>query len=350
MKTLLPALLLAASPAAPACDMMDYTRVKASEHVQVFVAAEGTTGVVNGNIVAVMGRDATLVVDTGQFPSIARRVVADLKAAGAAPVRHVVNTHWHGDHMLANSVFRDVYPGVRIYAHPHTIQQARRYYADYATKMEKQLPEVMADMRKRLAATKSGDERVFLERTLACAERAIPEIKETVLVEPDQPVERDVTLELGGVRATIRHLGSGNTPGDIVVWVETDRLVASGDMVVAPVPYAIGSDLEPWVATLDALARLDARVLVPGHGPVMADGRYLADVRALIASVRAQVAALQAKGIDETAAAAQLDTADFRARYIDTPMRRQAFDEFFVRPLVRKAWADRKAAAKPPAS
>jgi glyoxylase-like metal-dependent hydrolase (beta-lactamase superfamily II) len=96
---------LAAIPAA-ACEMMQYRRVQASPHVHVFEAAEGTTAVVNGNIVAIVGRDAEMVVDTGQFPGIARRVVADLRALTKAPVRYVVNTHWHGDHLLANSVFR----------------------------------------------------------------------------------------------------------------------------------------------------------------------------------------------------------------------------------------------------
>lgn len=50
---------------AAACEMFQFKRVQASPHVVVFQAAEGTTGVVNGNIVAVIGRDAILVVDTG---------------------------------------------------------------------------------------------------------------------------------------------------------------------------------------------------------------------------------------------------------------------------------------------
>jgi cyclase len=340
------ALIAAVGLPALACDMMEYRRVRASEHVVVFEAAEGTTGVVNGNIVAILGGEATLVVDTGQFPSIARRVVAELREMRAPPVRYVVNTHWHGDHLLGNSVFRDAYPGVRFIAHSHTVEQATRYYSDYAARMAERLPAAVEDMKKRAAASTSEDEKLWIRKTLECVERAIPEAREVVYVAPDTIVDDARTLDLGGMAVEVRHLGTGNTPGDMVVWVPADRLVASGDMVVAPVPYAIGSALDPWIATLDALQRFEARVLVPGHGPVMRDGTYLADVKALIAGTRAQVAALKARGVVQADAAAQIDTGTFRSRYIDTPMRRQAFDEFYVKAVVRKAWAEATPAAK----
>ena len=53
-----------------------------------------------------IGREAVLVVDTGQFPSIAARVIADRRKTTSAPVRYVVNTHWNGDHLLGNDTFR----------------------------------------------------------------------------------------------------------------------------------------------------------------------------------------------------------------------------------------------------
>jgi glyoxylase-like metal-dependent hydrolase (beta-lactamase superfamily II) len=344
MRALAVLVLLLAAPAL-ACEMVNYKRVKASEHVVVFEAAEGTTAVVNGNIVAIMGRDATLVVDTGQIRSTARRVIAELREMKAPPVRWVVNTHWHGDHLLGNSVFRDAYPGVHFIAHSHTIEQGARVYANYATRMAEQLPKIVEDMKKRGAETKSADEREWIAKTLDCVEKVKGEIPETVYLAPDTVEDHERTIDLGGLAVQVKHLGTGNTPGDLVVWVAADRVMASGDMVVAPVPYAIGSELDPWVKTLEALQKYDARVLVPGHGPVMRDARYLADVKALIAGTRTQVAELKARGVAQEEAARQIDTADFRKRYIDTPMRRQAFEEFYVKAVVRKAWAE----AKPPA-
>lgn len=341
----LASLLLALATPALACDLMEYKRVKASEHVTVFEAAEGTTAVVTGNIVAIAGTDATLVVDTGQFPTTARRVIGELREMKLPPVRWVVNTHWHGDHLLGNAAFREAYPDAHFIAHSYSIREATRVYTGFAKRMAEKLPAVMEDFRKRAAASTSSDERTWLEESAACVELALPETQKVAFFPQDTPVDDTRTIDLGGVTAVVRHLGTGNTPGDLVVWVPEDRLVASGDMVVFPAPYAIGSALEPWVATLEALQRLDPKVLVPGHGPVMRDATYLADVKALIAGTLSQVAALKAKGVAKDDAARQIDTAAFRARYIDTPMRRQAFQGFYLDAVVEKAWEEPKPAS-----
>jgi glyoxylase-like metal-dependent hydrolase (beta-lactamase superfamily II) len=179
-------------------------------------------------------------------------------------------------------------------------------------------------------------------------EAALEEIPRTTYLPPDTPFRADLEVDLGGVTAQVRHIGPGNTPGDLVVWVAGDRLVATGDMVVAPVPYAIGSDLEPWIATLGALAALEAAVLVPGHGPVMRDASYLRDVHALIKGTHEQIEAMKARGVAREEAAAQLDTAAFREKHVTTPMRRQAFEQFFVRAALARAWPAPPAAQPTP--
>ena len=344
------ALAMFVAPMAIACEMFEYQRVQAAPGVHVFQAAEGTTGVVNGNITLVVGRTAALVVDTGQFPGIARRVVADLKAMTKAPVRFVVNTHWHGDHLLANSVFKEAWPEARVIAHPHTIERAAAIYTDYAKRTPERLAAAVEGMKRRREASTSGEEKLWIDRTLACVEAAREEIPDTTYLPPDTPFARDMKVDLGGVSAAVRHIGAGNTPGDLVVWVEEDRLVASGDMIVAPVPYAIGSDLEPWIGTLGALTALDAEVLVPGHGPVMRDASYVRDVHGLIKSTHEQLTSMKAQGVAREQAQERLDTAAFRAKHVDTPMRRQAFDQFFVRAALAKLWPAPPAAASAPAS
>ena len=331
--------------------MTQYKRVQASPHVHVFEAAEGTTAVVNGNIVAIIGAQSVMVVDTGQFPGIARRVIADLTAMTRAPVRYLVNTHWHGDHILANSAFKEAWPDAKVIAHPHTIERAASFYTDYAKRSAERVPPAIEGMRKRREASKSEDEKLWLDRTLACIDEALGEIPNTTYLPPDTPFTGDMKVDLGGVTAWVRFIGAGNTPGDLVVWVETDRLVASGDMVVAPVPYAIGSDLEPWIETLGALAALDARVLVPGHGSVMRDASYVRDVQALIRSTHDQLTAMKGRGVSREDAQAQLDTAAFRDKHVTTPMRRVAFDQFFVRAAVAKVWpAPSSSSSSAPAS
>ena len=323
---------------AQACDMLKYRRVQASPNVLVFEAAEGTTGVVNGNIAVVTGRDAMLVVDTGQIQSVARRVVDEIRAHSRVPVGYIVNTHWHGDHLLANSVFREAWPEAKILAHPHTIEQGGKFYAGYHGKAPARIAAALEGMRKQREAAKNEDEKLFLTRTLECGVAVQPEIPGTRYLAADTPVEGDRRIDLGGVTAHVRHLGSANTPGDLIVWVEEDRVAIVGDMLVYPAPYAIGSDLEPWSATLGRVQELKPRRIVPGHGPVMRNDEYLKDVRALIESTRTQLVDMLKQGVTRQDARARLDTSAFTSKYIDTPMRRQAFDQFFVRAAIAQMW------------
>ena len=338
----------AARPAPAGCEMMQYTRVQATPHAIVFQAAEGTTGVVNGNVVVIMGRDASLVVDTGEIPSVAHRMVAEIRGMKAPPVRYILHTHWHGDHLLANGVFKAAWPEAKIIASSHTVSRAAFFYADYPAKAKQRLPILMDDLRKRGLETKNEEERTFLSRTYDCVEAMIPETGEMQYVVPDTVVDGEMTVDLGGLPVEIRFIGVGNTPGDLVAWVPSEKLIATGDMLVAPVPYAIGSDLVPWAATLDRVEALHPAVIVPGHGPVMKDDQYLRDVRALIASIPPQIEALRARGIAKAEAPGYIDAGPFAARYITTPMRRQAFDQFFVKAAISKAWPAE--APKKPAS
>jgi glyoxylase-like metal-dependent hydrolase (beta-lactamase superfamily II) len=327
--------------------MTKYKRVQASPHVTVFEAAEGNVAVVNGNMLAVVGTDAVLVVDTGQFPSIARRVVADIKAMTKAPVRYVVNTHWHGDHLLANGVFKAAWPAARIVAHSHTIEQGAKYYTDYPTQARAQLPIVIDQMKKQRAETSDEDLKQWLDRTLECADAVLTEVPETNYLPPDLPMDSVMKVDLGGVTAVVKHIGTGNTPGDLVVWVVEDRLVATGDMLVYPTPYAIGSAIEPWIKTLGELRKMNAAVVVPGHGPVMHDDRYIRDVEALLVTTRKQLVEMESKGVSRKDAVEKLDVAEFRGRYVTTPLRRSSFDQFFVKSAIQQIWP--KTPPPPPA-
>ena len=321
-----------------ACEMMQYQRVQAAPGVHVFQAAEGTTAVVNANITAIVGSDAVMVVDTGQFPRIARRVITDIRRITPLPVRYVVNTHWHGDHLLANAAFKEAFPEARFIAHSHSIREGARYYTDYAAQARTRLPVVVDDMKKRREASTDDEEKLWLTKTLECVDEVLPQVEETTYLPPDQPMDGELKLDLGGMPVVVKHIGSGNTPGDLVVWVERARLVATGDIIVAPVPYAIGSNIEPWLATLGELRRMNAAIVVPGHGPVMRDDAYVRDVEALLASTRTQLLALQARGVSRADAVTRLDTAPFRDKYLTTAMRRQAFDQFFVKAAIAAIW------------
>jgi cyclase len=60
------------------------------------------------------------MVDTGQHPALTRRMVAQIRAITPKPVQYVINTHWHNDHVAANSIYEEEFPGVKFVAHAFT--------------------------------------------------------------------------------------------------------------------------------------------------------------------------------------------------------------------------------------
>ena len=97
-----------------------YETVKVAEGIYAFVPPEPRGGLVSGNSIAVNGDDGVLVVDTGHFPTLARKMIADIRRLTDKPVRYVVNTHWHPDHVFGNGAYREAFPDVNVLAHVET--------------------------------------------------------------------------------------------------------------------------------------------------------------------------------------------------------------------------------------
>lgn len=101
------------------------------------------------------------------------------------------------------------------------------------------------------------------------------------------------TLDLGGRRIEIRHMGAGHTPGDSFVWLPEARIVFSGDIVY--VGRILGvmefSDSAAWLESFAAIEALEPEHLVPGHGPATTLEQAQVDTRDYLASLRASMRA-----------------------------------------------------------
>lgn len=84
-------------------------------------------------------------------------------------------------------------------------------------------------------------------------------------------------------------LSDRRAKGDLVIHLPGERIVISGDMAITPMQFAFFSSPRKWIGTLDRLAAIDAAVIIPGHGPVQKDRRFLADLQSMLRSVVEQV-------------------------------------------------------------
>ena len=117
--------------------------------------------------------------------------------------------------------------------------------------------------------------------------------------------------------------------------------MATGDLVVHPVPFAFNSYLGSWSGTLRRLTQLDVATIVPGHGHVQTDWAYVNQLIPLIDSTWSQVQKAVAGGADLEATRKAVNLDAFLATFgANTPAGRRAFDGFFAGPAIEAAYKE----------
>jgi cyclase len=286
----------------------------------------GTTEWPHGNTGVIVGDDGVLVVDATYLPSRARADIALIRSVTDKPLRYLVNSHWHGDHTHGNGVYREMFPEIAIIG-----QEANR---DWIATNLARYPGVVA-------AQKSGKHETLARltgilqrgsdssgRALSKAEIAtltenirqrrheIDEFTRIRIVPPSVLFDTEMTIYLGKRRVELRNQGRANSPADVTVFLPAERVLFAGDIVVYPVPFVGASHPLPWIDVLRRIEATPVAALVPGHGPVMTDHRYVRLVRELFESARDQVRSQMERGVLLDDIVRATDLADFRARFL----------------------------------
>lgn len=189
------------------------------------------------NTGVVVGSDSVLVVDTQATPVMARDVIAWIRTVTDKPIRYVVMSHYHAVRVLGASAFEPEH----IIASEDTHDLIReRGEQDYASEVGR-FP------------------RLF---------RAVESIPG--LTKPTMTFQGEMRLWLGKTEVHIRQLGRGHTKGDTIVWLPESEVLFAGDLVeFGATPYTGDAYLADWPATLQRLAALRPRALVPGRGDAL---------------------------------------------------------------------------------
>jgi cyclase len=253
-------------------------------------------GWVHGNTTVIIGERDVFVVDSCQTLSEARKDIAQIRQWTDKPVAFVLNTHWHQDHNAGNKAYVEAFPAVVIVAHPETKAMMELTSPRVAGEMLKQASEIKASLQKRLETGKGPDDKPLSDQMKADTKERLVEI-ESIIEEanhfvyqpPTLTFEQEMTIDLGGREVKVMHMGRGNTGGDAIAYLPKEKILATGDLVVSPVPYAFDGYPTEWIKTLEKLTAFDADTIVPGHGEVMHDKKYVNQLIALMKSIVAQV-------------------------------------------------------------
>lgn len=330
----------------PADVMTTFETVDLGHGVLVFIAPETRSQVVSGNSVAILGDDGVLVVDSGEFPRLTRQMIAEIRKRTDQPVRYVVNTHWHFDHVMGNSAYRQEFPGVAIISTSATKSNGDLFVPDSLEAQKKLLPAGEERLKQMLASGKNAAGKNLdaaalqgYRGLLADIEEFQPLMAEMRYESPNVTFTDRMDLYLGKRQVQVMFLGKGNTAGDAVVYVPDAKLLATGDLVVMPVPFATTSFIEDWIHTLDKMQTFEVADLVPGHGPVQHDFVYVRTFEDTLKSLVAQVkdAVAQGKSLEETQQLVNLKK-EKNAAVGDSLPRSQNWDRFFQQPGIASVY------------
>ncbi len=246
------------------------TRTEISPGIYLFSTPPyGDVGL-DGNAIAVTSRDGVLVFDSNGTPAAAAAVLAQIRSLTDQPVRYIVNSHWHWDHWYGTEAYVQAFPDVRVIAHEKTRALMTGPALEFNRPgVERDLPAYVSSVEQRAQTNpalkaRAAEDRFFLEQK-----------RNVRLVFPDVTFTDRLTIDLGERHIEVLNYGRGVTPGDAFVYLPTEKVLLLGDLIVNPITFALACYPSEWVAVLERIDRLDAQVIVTGHGAPMRDKTVL---------------------------------------------------------------------------
>jgi len=213
--------------------------VKISKHCYYVQGPPGTPTDNEGfmsNAGVVVTSKGVVVFDALGTPSLGYKLLMRIKAITDKPIIKIITSHYHADHIYGLQVFKEL--GAEIVAP----EGAKEYIASD------------------VAAARLKERR----------ESLFPWVNEdTRIIAPDTYIVKDTTLTQGDVTLKIITLGSTHSQGDMMMQVEPDQVLYSGDLIFENrIPFVAGSNPDTWLARLGELDTSNLKAIVPGHGPM----------------------------------------------------------------------------------
>jgi glyoxylase-like metal-dependent hydrolase (beta-lactamase superfamily II) len=259
-----------------------------------------------GNITVAVAKDGIIMVD-GQYAPLHDKIKAAIATISNQPIKYLIDTHFHGDHVGGNEPFAK--DGVTVMAQDN--------------------------VKNRLAAgTTNGLTGV-----------KTPPVPQGAL--PSDTYTNFSKIRLNGRVADLKHIANAHTDGDTYVWFKTANVLSTGDTFTngryPNIDFANGGNIKGMIAAADAYLKLtNAKTrIVPGHGPV-ADKAVLTEYRAMLVTARDRMAKLVKDGKSEDDVVAAKPFADLDAKWAPTELA----SKNFIR-VVYHSLADKKDTERP---
>ena len=263
----------------------------ADQKAKLVEFAKGVYGYVSNfdpNVGLIVGNDSCLVIDTRATPRMAREFIADIRTITDKPVRHIFLTHYHAVRVLGASA----YTGAEIISSRGTLEMIR--------------------------TTGQFDFEVEVRRFPRLF-KGVEEIPGLTI--PHLTFDREMSFWFSGREVRLCAAGRGHTAGDSICWLPDERILFTGDLLEQrATPYTGEGFLSDWIARLNELAALDAKVAMPGRGAALtgteAVQTSISEMKGFLVALRSVVGSSVEQGMELVATYKRAE-AELKPRYGD---------------------------------
>jgi glyoxylase-like metal-dependent hydrolase (beta-lactamase superfamily II) len=286
------------------------------------VRPDGPRFPVMGNTTFVISEEGVVVYDGGGMPAMSEQVIEKIRSLTDQSVTHVITSHWHGDHNFGVFRFGEEFPNVQFIAHEFTREVMNSSRISYVDRERGFVEENFEKFQKIIATgtDSKGNQYSTVDRAsyadmVAHRDVIDREFLRAKVTPPNVVFDDSYTIHSGNRQIEIMHLGHANTAGDIVMWLPDEKIVATGDIVVLPSPYAFNVPPRAWAQTLRNINALGYATLVPGHGEIQRTTSYVDLIIEAADSIASQRDTMLADGKTNEEAQAGLDFSAFEERF-----------------------------------
>lgn len=239
-------------------------------HIQGNLYAITNAG--GGNIAFVVSNEGVIVVDTGYAPMAGDAIVSTIKGITDKPIKYVIYTHLHTDHINGIAAFPD---DVIIIGHEN-IEKNIRQFVEPTVKLnqEKNYPELLQKQKQHIDSlqNKPGEELDKFKKQHETDVKYVEDYKRIKIRYPQITFKNNYELELGEEKIMLRYFGAAHTNDNIVVIFPAYQTIHTADLIFnGMIPWVIadhGANIGNWITTLNELKSQNYSKVIPGHGEI----------------------------------------------------------------------------------
>ena len=206
------------------------------------------------NLGFIIGDQSIAVIDTGGSHQVGEALKLAIKKVSKKPIKYVINTHGHQDHIFGNSAFLS--EEVTIYGH----YNLRKFLQERGSQYVRQIVEAGDKVK--------GTSIIFPH--IVIAETSPDEVKK---------LSNNITIDLGNRKLLLTSYSTAHTYADATVFDLKTKTLFVGDLVQSERLPTMDGLVKNWIKVLNEIEKVDFKIMVPGHGKIQKDNTALKQTR-----------------------------------------------------------------------